>query len=229
MIKYFLILTIICGLLDFSYAEVDMMETSEVVAPVDEPIKMMTPPEKPSVKSPEKLAEKLPEEQIPLALAADKQTSSAEVSMPTATRALASGVIIILLLAVSYYYVSKYKISNKINKSNLHIKVLSQHYLGPKKSLAVVHVAGESILLGITETNISMIKSLSLIDDEVPAEMPQTFNESLNQTLIKGEPSVNKAANTSVNMLSRELDEEFSFSGVTDKVSKKIKSMRSLS
>lgn len=229
MIKYFLILTIICGLLDFSYAEVDMMETSEVVAPVDEPIKMMTPPEKPSVTSSEKLVEKLPEEQIPLALAADKQISSAEVSMPTGTRALASGVIIILLLAVSYYYVSKYKISNKINKSNLHIKVLSQHYLGPKKSLAVVHVAGESILLGITETNISMIKSLSLIDDEVPAEMPQTFNESLNQTLIKGESSVNKAPNTSVNMLSRELDEEFSFSGVTDKVSKKIKSMRSLS
>ena len=223
MIKYFLILTIICGLLDFSYAEVDMMETAEVVAPVDEPIKMMTPPEKPSVKSPEKL----PEEQIPLTLAVDKQATSAEDSIPTGTRALASGVIIILLLAVSYYYVSKYKISNKINKSNLHIKVLSQHYLGPKKSLAVVHVAGESILLGITETNISMIKSLSLIDDEVPAEMPQTFNESMHQTLIKGEPS--EKTNTSVSMMSRELDEEFSFSGVTDKVSKKIKSMRSLS
>ncbi len=112
----------------------------------------------------------------------------------------------------------------------MQIKVLSQHYLGPKKSLAIVHVAGESILIGVTDQNISMIKSLSLIDDEVPANLPNTFGQTLAVT-------ENAAAATPVNAVGAtaekakpyELDEEFSFSNVTDSVSKKIKSMRSFS
>ena len=157
---------------------------------------------------------KLAEDQIPLAITAEKKI--AEVTNPM-TKALGSGAIVMILLAASYYYVRKYKTSNTVNKSNMQIKVLTQHYLGPKKSLAIVHVAGESILIGITDTNISMIKSLSLIDDEVPAEMPKTFSESMKKT----------AGNTE--KIADELDEEFSFAGVTDTVSKKIKSMRSFS
>lgn len=157
---------------------------------------------------------KLAEDQIPLAITAEKKT--AEVNNPM-TKALGSGAIVMILLVASYYYVRKYKTSNTINKSNMQIKVLTQHYLGPKKSLAIVHVAGESMLIGITDTNISMIKSLSLIDDEVPADMPKTFSESLKRTAGTTEKTVD------------ELDEEFSFAGVTDTVSKKIKSMRSFS
>lgn len=157
---------------------------------------------------------KLAEDQIPLAITAEKKT--VEVNNPM-TKALGSGAIVMVLLAASYYYVRKYKTSNTVNKSNMQIKVLTQHYLGPKKSLAIVHVAGESILIGITDTNISMIKSLSLIDDEVPADMPKTFSESMKKT----------AGNTE--KIADELDEEFSFAGVTDTVSKKIKSMRSFS
>ena len=55
------------------------------------------------------------------------------------------------------------------------IQVLSTHYLGPKKSLSIVQVAGESLLLGVTDQNINMIKTLSLIDDEVPATTPNNF------------------------------------------------------
>ena len=157
---------------------------------------------------------KLPEDQIPLSITTDKKIADAETST---TKAISSALIVLILLGASYYYVRRYKTSNVINKSNMQIKVLTQHYLGPKKSLAIVHVAGESMLIGITDTNISMIKSLSLIDDEVPAEMPKTFSESM--TNIIG------ASKTNVD----ELDEEFSFAGVTDSVSKKIKSMRSLS
>ncbi len=157
---------------------------------------------------------KLAEDQIPLALAAE--TKTAEVNNPM-TKALGSAAIVMILLAASYYYVRKYKTSNTINKSSMQIKVLTQHYLGPKKSLAIVHVAGESMLIGITDTNISMIKSLSLIDDEVPADMPKTFSESMKKTAGQTEK------------ITDELDEEFSFAGVTDTVSKKIKSMRSFS
>ena len=43
--------------------------------------------------------------------------------------------------------------------------------------MAIIRVAGESILIGVTDSHISMIKSLSLIDDEVPSEVPQKFAE----------------------------------------------------
>jgi flagellar protein FliO/FliZ len=99
----------------------------------------------------------------------------------------------------------------------MQIKVLSQHHLGPKKSLAIIHVAGESMLVGITDNNISMIKSLSLIDDEVPADMPNTFGQTMAKKANEAQPMID------------DLDEEFSFAGVTDTVSKKIKSMRSFS
>lgn len=157
---------------------------------------------------------KLAENQIPLSIEASKKVAE---SGSTGTKALFSGVIVLILLATTYYFVRRYKTSNKINKSNMQIKVLTQHYLGPKKSLAIVHVAGESMLIGVTDNNISMIKSLSLIDDEVPAEMPKTFTESMAKKAGEAQPMVD------------ELDEEFSFAGVTDTVSKKIKSMRSFS
>jgi len=156
------------------------------------------------------------EDQIPLTIDAGKKVT--EATSP-GSKAMMSGVIVLILLGTSYYMVRKYKTNNTINKSNMQIKVLSQHYLGPKKSLAIIHVAGESILIGVTDNNINMIKSLSLIDDEVPATVPTNFTESLSKATT--------AENTKAT--AHELDEEFSFSNVTDTVSKKIKSMRSFS
>ncbi len=59
------------------------------------------------------------------------------------------------------------------------IQILTQHHLGPKKSLAIIQVAGEAILIGITDQNISMLKTLSLIDDEVPGHVPKNFADEL--------------------------------------------------
>lgn len=185
---------------------------------------------------------KLAENEIPLNLDATKKTAETGSS---ATKALVSMMIVGVLLTVSYYGMRRYKTSNTINKSNTKIKVISQHYLGPKKSLAIIHVAGESILVGITEQNISMIKSLSLIDDEVPETLPNTFGQTLNQAQAAGEAGGNetgdgRAAQGAMQSGSGatagkpmanayELDEEFSFANVTETVSKKIKSMRSIS
>ena len=165
---------------------------------------------------------KLAENEIPLSITAEKKN----IETNSSVKAVVSGVIVIVLLTASYYYVRKYKTSNVINKSNMQIKVLTQHYLGPKKSLAIIHVAGESILVGITDANISLIKSLSLIDDELQAaEMPKNFKESLNQSAAQITPQKEK----SMGAMAEELEEEFSFAGVTDTVSKKIKSMRRFS
>lgn len=61
------------------------------------------------------------------------------------------------------------------------IQILTQHHLGPKKSLAIIQVAGEAILIGITDQNISMLKTLALIDDEVPGLVPKNFSDELDR------------------------------------------------
>jgi flagellar protein FliO/FliZ len=177
-------------------------------------------------------ASKLPEDQIPLTIEATKKPVE---SGSTTAKALISMAIVLILTGTGYYFVRRYKFSNKINKSNMQIKVLSQHYLGPKKSLAIIHVAGESILVGVTDHNISMIKSLSLIDDEVPANLPNTFGQTLSNVDAGTVPATGKAvanqahAQTPAASLPVELDEEFSFTNVTETVSKKLRSMRSFS
>lgn len=47
------------------------------------------------------------------------------------------------------------------------IEVLHQYHLGPKKSVALIRVAGEAILIGCTDQSVNMIKSIALIDDEL--------------------------------------------------------------
>ncbi len=203
MMKSALLILLFANLVSFSVrAETEMATPSPTVATE-------------AAVTPAPAEVKLAEDQIPLNIPASKKAVDAG---GTSTRLLFTAFVIITLLATSYFFVRKYKLSNNINKSNMQIKVLSQHFLGPKKSLAIIRVSGESILIGITDTNISMIKSLSLIDDEVPQEVPQNFGDSLKQQ---------DRATTAA--MREELDEEFSFAGVKDSVSKKIKSMRSFS
>lgn len=227
MIKKYLVIAFILSLSFLSYGEEAPLAAAAQAADATTAAEAVVTTTSHVVPAANAESTKLAEDQIPLLIATDKK--NAEVGTTT-SKAVASGVIIMVLLGASYYYVRKYKTSNLINKSNMQIKVLTQHYLGPKKSLAIIHVAGESILLGITDTNISMIKSLSLIDDEVPVDMPKTFNESLTRrAALQGGSTTASSASTTNETSVDELDEEFSFAGVTDTVSKKIKSMRSFS
>lgn len=130
----------------------------------------------------------------------------------------------------AFFFLRKYKIP-KAMKHQTQIKVLQQHYLGPKKSLAIVRVAGESILIGVTDHNISMIKSLSLMDDEVPEEAPQSFGKVLGQSSkdVDFADSADSEEPTPRKRVAKDmdLDEEFAISGIKDIVSKRLKGMRS--
>ncbi len=121
----------------------------------------------------------------------------------------------------AFFFLRKYKVP-KAMKHQTQIKVLQQHYLGPKKSLAIVRVAGESILIGVTDHNISMIKSLSLLDDEVPEESPQNFGKVLDMAEDVDAPAPRKRSAKDL-----DLDDEFAISGIKDIVSKRLKGMRS--
>ncbi len=116
-------------------------------------------------------------------------------------------------LATGAYILAKKKSVQQGKTSNpMKIKVLSQHYLGPKKSLAVVRVAGESILVGVTENNINMIKSLSLLDEEIPEASPSDFG-----SIFQG---------STKNSDFQENEDEQALMSIKDRVTKTLQNMR---
>lgn len=168
------------------------------------------------------------ESEIPLNLDGPKKASSESSGV---FRVLFTAFILGMVGIGAFIFIRKYKIP-KASVHQTQIKVLQQHYLGPKKSLAIIRVAGESILIGITDHNISMIKNLSLLDDEVPEESPRNFGSVLNKMeMEESEDSKSKTRAARDNRsedTQLDADEEFAISGIKDIVSKRLKGMRSL-
>lgn len=172
--------------------------------------------------------ENLKEDEIPLNLDKAKKAASEGSGF---FRIIFTLSILGVLGTGAFFFIRKYKVP----KGSVHqtqIKVIQQHYLGPKKSLAIVRVAGESILIGVTDTNISMIKSLALLDDEIPEVNSQNFQQAMVDQDLSHEVDQNelesylpkkKAKNKDL-----DFDEEFAISGVKDIVSKRLKNMRTL-
>lgn len=149
----------------------------------------------------------LKEDQIPLKIFEEGKVSN---SQSASQKVVVSLAIIIGLLGAGYYGLKKFSFKNSHLQSNMQIKILSQHYLGPKKSLAIIRVAGESILIGVTDQNISMIKSLALLDDEIPQVLPKDFSVNMTENLNDADT------------------EDFTFAGIKTTVSEKLKSMKSI-
>lgn len=229
MMKSILIFTLLFALSGFAVeTPIEVTANSENVITNESAPVLQEKAEAVTLKTESVESPKLAENEIPLNIGTAKKNTEASTGT---TKVLLTMFIIGALMAVSYFGVRRYKTSNSIHKSNTKIKVISQHHLGPKKSLAIIHVAGESILIGVTDQNISMIKSLSLIDDEVPENLSNNFGQTLNQLTASDAVQKPGAGATSTLPIANayELDEEFSFANVTDTVSKKIKSMRSIS
>ncbi len=149
------------------------------------------------------------ETEIPLNLESPKKAVASEGMVGKVIYSLA---ILALLAGGGFYFLRKYSMP-KNAKTQAQIKVLSQHHFGPKKSLALVRVAGESILIGITDQNINLVKSLSLLDEDIPEEMPKTFSKTLNEQVQSDESTTTQ-------------EEDFAISGIKDIVHRRLKSMR---
>lgn len=149
------------------------------------------------------------ETEIPLNLESPKKAAASEGMVGKVIYSLA---ILALLAGGAFYFLRKYSMP-KNSKTQAQIKVLSQHHFGPKKSLALVRVAGESILIGITDQNINLVKSLSLLDEDIPEEMPKTFSKTLNEQVQSDESTTTQ-------------EEDFAISGIKDIVHRRLKSMR---
>ncbi len=100
------------------------------------------------------------------------------------------------------------------------IRLLTQLPLGPKRSVAVITVAGESLLIGVTDHNISLLRDLSLLDEEIPESVPREFGQTLENSLESDRqeprPSMGEA------------EEEFKVSSVREMVADRLKKMRPL-
>ncbi|MEK6554286.1 MAG: flagellar biosynthetic protein FliO [Bdellovibrionota bacterium] len=149
----------------------------------------------------------LKESEIPVLTKAASQKSEGKSPW---SRLFVSFAIIGIVAAGLYQAAKWWQKKTAINSDNNKIKILNQHFLGPRKSLAIIRVAGENILIGVTDSNITHIKTLSLMEDEeIPTEVPQNFAAELDKKE------------------SKESDES-AWSFVRDRVSTKIKDMRPL-
>lgn len=169
----------------------------------------------------------LPENQIPVF--ANKDQSKKPVK-GVGNRVLISLAVLTILFGALYLGLKKWISKSKTqNQSATSITVMTQHFLGPKKSLAIVRVAGESILIGITDNNISMIKTLALIDDEVPNSVPRNFDvDELDEQFPHEEISKGQFRLAS-NSFTDEHSDDFAMQGLSeirDAVSDRLRSFK---
>jgi flagellar protein FliO/FliZ len=109
-------------------------------------------------------------------------TTSREHRSGGTTSRLLLSLGLVLTLAIAIGYGAKYWTRKRLGyQDQTKIQILSQYHLGPKKSLVIVQVAGESLLLGVTDQSINLIKPLALIDDEIPTTSPSHFLGELEQ------------------------------------------------
>ncbi|MGE0761699.1 MAG: FliO/MopB family protein [Bdellovibrionales bacterium] len=162
------------------------------------------------------------EDQIPVLTKVDKLASKSADPM---TR-LVMSMGILLAVTAGLYLFARFWAKRKTGLTQHHqIKVLTQYGLGPKKSLAIIRVAGESILIGITDHNISMIKSLALLDEDLPMEVPQQFSQELDHQV---QDHVEFKAPLQASAQAAGEKEDFSFGSVRDMVASRLREMRSL-
>ena len=167
---------------------------------------------------------KLPEAQIPVLTGAKQQKRAESGGL---TRILITLGVLTVLSGAAFFGLKRWAKNRGPKGPNPKIRVLTQHALGPKKNLAIVQVAGESILIGVTDHNITMLKTLALIDDEVPEAVPNHFGNSLSDFIESEDDRALDAR--SMRQLPAAEHDDFAMRGLTeirDKVTSRLKSIK---
>ena len=68
--------------------------------------------------------------------------------------------LVLALIVFVFYFIRKFSTVKGVKGSKDFIKVLSIHHLSPKEKLVLLDVLGETILIGVTPTNISKLSSI---------------------------------------------------------------------
>ncbi|MRR07206.1 MAG: flagellar biosynthetic protein FliO [Deltaproteobacteria bacterium] len=110
---------------------------------------------------------------------------------------LASLSIVVGLIYLAYYLANRFLKGNLVRKSvPRYIRVVESRFLAPKKSLMLVEVAGEYLLLGSSDSGLSLIKQVDMLEtievvEELssPAKPAASFHDGLrflNEMIQKG-------------------------------------------
>lgn len=153
------------------------------------------------------------EENTTLFSTSNPESNKPAISSVSPARIGGSFAIVIALMFAAWFAARKVMGHRKIKTRKNMVELLSQFYLGPKRSVAVLRVAGETVLIGVTDQQITLLKSLSLLDEDVPA---QTKLKSFGNILAK---EVDSGADDR---------EEFSMKGVKEIVSERLKAFKEL-
>ena len=112
--------------------------------------------------------------------------------------------VLFLVLAVAilvFYLIKKFSTAKGVKGAKNFIKVLCVHHLSPKEKLVLLDVLGDTILIGVTATNISKISSFeknidfsseenetsSRFSDFLAQKLGSSFKNKGNGLLGKGE------------------------------------------
>lgn len=94
-------------------------------------------------------------------------------------RLAASFAVLAFAAGILYYATRRWTRPKDKDAKGARIEMVHQFHMGPRRSVALIRVAGETILLGVTDHNINMIKPVTLIDDELEGLMKKDFNNFL--------------------------------------------------
>ena len=199
--------------------EMELKAPTQAIAPVEEAALPATRSSDSKVEAAER---NLREDQIPVFKEKEKPVEASTQGFLYKT-IIAAAIVMLLIFGLAF---SSRKFFQKHGVPNKHtnIRVITQHSLGAKKNLAIVSVAGEYILLGVTEHSINLIKTLSLMDDEVPEQTPSKFNSALKDA--ESRPDFIELTGVKPN---NEENEGFSIRNLKEVVSEKLRGMKEFS
>jgi len=89
---------------------------------------------------------------------------------------VASLSIVVGLIFLAYYLTNRFLKGSLVNKSvPRYIRVVESRFLAPKKSLMLVEVGGEYLLLGSTDSGLSLLKQVDMLETiEIVEELSAT-------------------------------------------------------
>jgi len=117
-----------------------------------------------------------PESEIPVEISA---APKAKEGNNLGWRLIMSLGFVAVVGGVLYYATRRWARPKDVQGKGARIEMIHQYHLGPRRSLALIRVAGEAVLVGITDQSINMIKPVTLIDDELEGLMKKDFNNFL--------------------------------------------------
>jgi flagellar biogenesis protein FliO len=125
------------------------------------------------------------EADIPVAITESQIKKSESASW---ARMIWGGVAFVLFVLAGSFAIKKFRFGNFSKKAAIPIRMVHQFHLAPKRTLAVIEVAGEYLLLGVTDHSINLVKTLSLLDEDIAkGDSPAVFEKVFDEKLPSGE------------------------------------------